>query len=56
MIFAGIKINNQSHPIKKKLFPKSKQSFSIFTLIRKVIRHFCQKALKFIQQRILQLE
>jgi hypothetical protein len=55
MIFAGIKINNQSHPIKKKLFPKSKKAFSIFTLIRKVIRHFRQKAFQFMQ-RILQLE
>jgi hypothetical protein len=55
MIFAGIKVNNQSHSLKKKLFPKPKKTFSIFTLIRKVIRHFSQKAFQFIQ-RILQLE
>jgi len=55
MIFAGIKVHNHSHTLKKKLFPKSQTAFSIFTLIRKIIRHFSQKALKEIQ-RILQLE
>jgi hypothetical protein len=55
MIFAGIKANNHSHFLKKKLFPTSKKTFSIFTLIRKIISHFHQKALLFMQK-ILQLE
>jgi hypothetical protein len=63
MIFTGIKANNSSHSLKKKWFPTPKKTvkktvkktFSIFTLIRKIINHFNQKALQFIQ-RILQLE
>lgn len=59
MIFTGIKANNSSHSLKKKLFPSAKKTFkktfSIFTLIRKIINHFNQKALQFIH-RILQLE
>jgi len=59
MIFTGIKANNYSHSLKKKLFPSSKKTFkktfSIFTLIRKIINHFNEKALQFIH-RILQLE
>jgi hypothetical protein len=63
MIFSGIKVNNHSHSLKKKWFPTpkktakktAKKTFSIFTLIRKIINHFNQKALQFIQ-RIIQLE